>query len=114
MPDWPVSAAHADLIASAYVQLVDPTADPQDIGLAVLVDSLQGHQSREGGKFPREWQAVEGYDFRAASTPIDMRVIQTAMAAVWDTARDHTWWSDTDCCRILDQLRRRLVPNSAD
>lgn len=104
MTIWAVTPSHANLLASAYLDLVDADADPQDIGMALLADSLQGVQSELGRKLPQHWQTVEAYQFSRAVDASDAVAIEKAAALVSDTARASAGWYATDTRRWLAEL----------
>ncbi|APL95974.1 hypothetical protein EWH08_11115 [Sphingobium indicum] len=107
---WTITPDHADLLASAYLELVDPSADPQDLGTALLADSLQGVQAGEGRKLAREWQAVEAYSFSRVPIAAREKEIADAVALVSDTARSASGWYETDTRRALAEIWETLAP----
>lgn len=55
MSAWMITDAHADFIATAYLQFVDPAADPQAIGQELLTENARSIRAR----YPHqeEWRA---------------------------------------------------------
>lgn len=106
MTVWAITHEHANLLASAYLDLVNPAADPQDMGMAFLADSLQGVQAAEGRKLPHDWERIEAYRFAKVPARTMVLEIDAAAALVSDTARAAPGWYETDTRRWLSELAK--------
>lgn len=107
MSCWMISDAHADFLATAYLQFIDGDADPQAIGAALLTENARSirvrYEERHGMAEQGDTQAA-AYRYRpwrGNINPDDLHV--QALCANYQCSEDHCWPS-TDSAKQIAQL----------
>lgn len=117
MSAWMVSDAHLDLLATAWVQLIDPDADPQAIGQQLARDCAASirarYEDRHGCAAEAEAQA-EAYRFRKWPGNIDPAMLAKQVACFDYQACETLDWKERPSFVACERLAGRLVAMGFD
>lgn len=112
MSAWMVSNAHIDLLATAWVQLIDPAADPQEIGQQLAHDCAASIRAR----YPSDTEAREqafAYRFRQWPGNIDPEFLAKQVACYRYQSCEGDWESRKSFTAV-ERLMGRLVAMGVD
>lgn len=112
MSAWMVSDAHIDLLATAWVQLIDPAADPQEIGQQLAHDCAASIASRYSNAKEERKQAF-AYRFRQWPGNIDPEFLAKQVACYRYQACEGDWESRKSFTAV-ERLMGRLVAMGVD
>ncbi|HEV2747739.1 MAG TPA: hypothetical protein VGW34_10640 [Allosphingosinicella sp.] len=104
MSAWMVSDAHIDLLATAYVALVDGTADPQRIGRQLLADNARSIRARYGDEQDPDAQ-VAAYRYRRWLGNMRPELLSKQIACLDYQSREFDEWPQSASRRYLDALQ---------
>lgn len=117
MSAWMVSNAHLDLLATAWVQLIDPDADPQEIGQQLARDCAASirarYEDRHGCAAEAEAQA-EAYRFERWPGNIDPAFLAKQVACFRYQACETADWKERPSYIAVERLMGRLVAMRVD
>ena len=108
MSAWMITDAHADFLATAYLQFVDATADPQQIGSELLTENARSlrarYQERHGMASEGEAQAA-AYAFRPWRGNIDPENLhKQARCAQYQCCEHGEEWTASDSAKRVETL----------
>lgn len=102
MSAWMITTAHADFIATAYLQFVDGDADPQAIGKELLQENVNSLAARYGDR--SDQPQVDSYRFRRWLGNIDPANANKQARCADYQACEHSEWEHTAAFRQLQRL----------
>lgn len=107
MSAWMVSDAHIDLLATAFVQLVDPAADAQKIGATLIGENAKSINYRYSHS-PEFWQEAneqrDAYQYREWRGDINGPLLSKSVACFDYQACEHPDYEQSETKRIVAQL----------
>lgn len=107
MSAWMITDAHADFLATAYRQFVDPSIDPQEFGHQLLVENARSlrarYENRHGMARDGEAQAA-AYGFRPWAGNIDPENANKQAACAAYQCCEHDEWNASDSAQRLQML----------
>lgn len=101
MSAWMITDDHADFIATAYVRLIDPAADPQTIGRELLMENHASLAARYGDN---DFSQGKAYRFREWEGELDRVWINKAAICADYQCCEHREWEPSASCKRLAQL----------
>ena len=110
MSAWMVSNAHIDLLATAYVRLVDASADAQEIGAQLIRENSESICYRYS-HYPEDCdnaraQAAD-YTFREWPGEIAPRLLSKSVACFDYQACEHPAYEESEGKRIVAALEAK-------
>lgn len=101
MSAWMISNRHADFLATAYVQFIDASAHPQEIGQQLLYENCASLAARYGNN--ETWQADQ-YRYRPWRAPIDPANVNKQARCADYQCCEHAEWEFSESALRLDAL----------
>lgn len=104
MSAWMITNDHADFLATAYLRLVDPTADPQAIGRELLHENMRSLTARYETQTDDE--RLNAYVYREWAAPLKPAWVDCAAAcAEYQSCEHGDEWQASDSCRRLEAIQ---------
>ena len=104
MSAWMISDAHADLLATAYVALIDPQADPQLMGRELLFENAKSLRARYGDN--TNFDRCELYVYHPWPLPLSTTLVSKAAACADYQCCEHDGWGISASCKALTALEQ--------
>lgn len=102
MSAWMITNDHADFLATAYVRLIDPAADPQTIALDLLRENMFSLRTRYGT--PVDDQLLAEYQFREWPGELDLTTVHKNAACADYQCCEHREWADSASAKAMKAL----------
>jgi hypothetical protein len=102
MSAWMITNDHADFLATAYVRLVDPAADPQTIAQDLLRENMFSLRARYGT--PVDEQLLSEYQFREWPGELDLSSVHKNAACADYQCCEHQEWADSFSAKAMKAL----------
>lgn len=102
MSAWMITDDHADFLATAYVQLVDDAADPQEVALDLLRENMFSLQERYDE--PLDDERLATYQYREWPGELDLGWVNKNAACADYQCCEHGSWGATQSCHRLVRL----------
>lgn len=107
MSCWMITDAHADFLATAYLQFVDDSADPQTIGQAILTENARScrarYDDRHGMAAEGEAQAAAYVYRRWIGNIAPANLNKNARCAAYQ-ACEHDEWEQSSAFAQIQQM----------
>jgi hypothetical protein len=103
-----VSDAHVDLLATAFVRLVDPAADPQAVGLQMLrhnARSIRARYSHNAGFCDEADAQADAYRYQPWRADISPAMLSKQIACLNYQSCEFDGWEQCESRHMLDQLQ---------
>lgn len=117
MSAWMVTDDHLDLLATAWLQLIDPEADPQEIGQQLARDNAASirarYEDRHGAAHDAEVQAAT-WRFRKWEGNIDPEFLAKQVACYRYQSCETEDWEQRPSFAAVERLMGRLVAMGVD
>ena len=101
MSAWMISDAHADFLVTAYLKMIDGTADPQAIGQALLYENCASLAARYGDN---DTSQADEYRFRYWAGPIEPANVNKQARCADYQCCEHRAWEESQSAAILRAL----------
>ena len=102
MSAWMITNDHADFLATAYVRLVDPAADPQAIGRELLHENMRSLSARYHSQV--DWEALEVYAYREWPGELIASWVNKNAACADYQCCEHREWAESDSVKRINAL----------